>query len=248
MDRWYPAAIQRPGPAWKTGYPSLGRFSLKRGSVWHSAEGNSLDVMHNLLDGPLHKSWQFTIGKTPSDGTEQHYPIDVNCWHAGDVDNDGAIRANIDLDGLEFMGVVGEPLTPYQLEQGVQITRFCASAFGFATYSRYPVQRLNWTLVEHNQVSDFPTACPSDRIPWGVVLDMLEVPEEEDHMLELVTTVGASGLYTFITDWRGYNYVTSSLFIAHMQDMGHWPAGAPSLLSDGERMTLKALDRGQDIG
>ena len=120
--------------------------------------------------------------------------------------------------------------------------------FGFDTYSRYPVQRFNWTLVEHKQVSDIPTACPSGRIPWDNVLTMLRVPKEGDDMLELVTTVGASGLYTFITNWQGYNYVTSSLFIRHMQDKDYWPAGTPRLLSDAEKMTLKTLDRGQDIG
>lgn len=248
MELWYPGARRFDGASWKYGYPSFGRTALKRGSVWHSAEGYSFDVMHDILLGPRRASWTFTVGKTPSDGVEQHYPIDANCWHAGDVDDDGAVRANIDLPGTEFMGRAGEPLTPYQVDEGVKITQFCAGEFGFDTYSRYPKQRFNWTLVEHNQVSDLPTACPSGRIPWDAVLAALRVPEEGEDMLELVTVIGSVGLFTFLTDWRGYNYVTSPEYLTHMQDIGLWPAGAPRLLSDAEAWDLRKLDKGQNIG
>ena len=247
MGLWYPRAVQYRGPAWKHGYPQYGRDSIKRGSVWHSAEGNSLDVMHDILDGSRRASWHFTVGKTPSDGVEQHYPLDANCWHAGDVDDDGAVRANIDLVGIEFMGVAGEPLTSFQLTEGVAITQFCAGEMGFDRFSLYPKQGFNWTLAEHNMVSDIPTACPSGRVPWDLVLRML-TPKVEDGMLELVSTVGGAGLYTFLTNWQGYNYISSSSRIDRMQRTGKWPREAPRVLSDAEHMDLIALDRGQDIG
>lgn len=135
--------------------------------------------MHAALDGPAFKSWHFTIGY---DRTEQHYPVGAYCWHAGDVDDDGAVAANLDLVGIEFLGRAGEALTPYQLDMSVRLTRWCAEQEGMAEFSRYPNQA-GWTLAEHNEVSDVSTACPSNRIPW--TKKIADLQEEEDEVTAL---------------------------------------------------------------
>lgn len=171
-DLWMPGAVRRPGPPWKVGYSFIGESGPKRGEVDHSAEGY-WDGLYAALDGPALKSWTFTIGY---DRFEQHYPLRTHCWHAGDVDDDGAVAANLDLVGKEFLGMAGEPLTPFQVEASMRVTRWCAQQEGYDTFSRYPDQA-GWTLAEHRQVSDTPTACPSNRIPWGIFMPALE---EED--------------------------------------------------------------------
>src|SRR3990170_7372000 len=125
MKLWMPEAVRLPGPVWKIGYPSLnGRYDqhgvrtthgLKRGEVDHSAEGYMgyiRDYMKGRVDQDRRASWHFTIDYNT---IYQHYPIDAHCWHAGDVDDDGGVAANIDLIGKEHVGVAGQPLIEWQL-------------------------------------------------------------------------------------------------------------------------------------
>ena len=175
MSEWAPFAIMRPGPTWKVGYSFRGESGPKRGDVKHSAEGD-WPGLYAVLDGPAASSWHFTVGY---DRVEQHYPVGDYCYHAGDVDGDGAVAANIDLVGIEHLGSAGEPLTTYQVEMTIQVSLWCAEQYGIARFARYPEQEGVWTLVEHNQVSDMPTACPSGRIPWGEIIGRLT---EEDAM------------------------------------------------------------------
>lgn len=166
---WYPGAVRWPGNPNVTGYPpSIGGLKApKRGAVEHSAEGVNWGVIHDLL---LTKSWHATIGY---DRIEQHHPIDINCWHGADTDADGGVRANIDLIGVEHLGVAGHPLTEYQIQATVDFNRWAAAQFGLATFSRYPKQD-GWTMAEHNEVSNTYTACPSSRIPWAEVMKRLQ--------------------------------------------------------------------------
>lgn len=170
---WMPSAIRRDGPTTKMGYSgALGTTSPKRGEIKHSAEG-TLDGAFGILDGPSSASWHFTVAK---DGRIfQHYPAEVNCWHGNDTDADQNVRANIDLIGVEHEGKVGEALTAAQLDATVRLTRYLAEVFGRTTFSRFPNQT-GWTLVEHNEVGDAPTACPSNRIPWEAVFNALSPP------------------------------------------------------------------------
>ena len=172
MSDWAPFATRWDGAATKIGYSWAGLGGPKRGAVLHSAEGKNWDVIHDLLASQLRRaSWTFTIGY---DRIEQHYPFRSHCWHAGDTDDDGGVRANIELVGIEVQGVAGEPLTAFQVEAEVAINRWCAEQEGFRRFARYPTQQGVWTLVEHNEVSDTPTACPSGRIPWPEILRRLE--------------------------------------------------------------------------
>src|SRR3990167_4346589 len=175
MILWSPSADRRPGPAWKAGYAGGGITAPKIGEVKHSAEGYWPGI-YARLDGPDRASWHFTVGY---DRIEQHYPLEWNCWHAGDVDPDGGVRANIDLVGVEHLGVAGQPLTPYQLDATTRITRWMMDACGYARATRASPAG-GWLLREHNEVSDEGTSCPSGRIPWAEI--MARIGDREDCM------------------------------------------------------------------
>jgi len=173
MADWAPFATRRDGPAWKIGYSFPGEGGPKRGDAKHSAEG-WWPGAYSVLDGPRRASWHFTVGL---ERIEQHYPVSAHCWHAGDVDDDGAVAANIDLVGIEHLGLAGQALTVYQVETTTRISQWCAAQFGVSGFARYPVQAGVWTLVEHNEVSDVATSCPSGRIPWPDILRRLTVAD-----------------------------------------------------------------------
>ncbi len=180
-ELWMPEAIKKPGHPDKVGYDELGfgNKGPKRGTVVHSAEGWRTELLRLVKDINRRASWHFSV---LTDGTIwQHYPIDAHCWHAGDTDDDGGVRANIELVGIEHEGVAGEPLTEYQVEMTVEITKFCADFFDrTSAYERYPVMPADgWTLVEHNEVSNVATACPSGRIPWEYVMEILNTQEDD---------------------------------------------------------------------
>lgn len=181
MNLWCPFVTWNPGKDAKAGYPLPwpygGYRGPKVGEVKHSAEGFWPGIYSRLF-GSNRASWHFTVGY---DRSEQHYAIDVNCWHAGDTDDDGGVRANIALVGIEHLGTVGHPLTPYQIDMTTRISRWQAEQFGRLQLARYPTLGPNvWTLAEHNEVSDEPTACPSGRIPWA------EIIKEDDMALTMV--------------------------------------------------------------
>lgn len=186
VELWMPGAVIRPGPREKVGYSYQGERTPKRGDVKHSAEGY-WDGIHNALDDLNRRaSWQFTVGY---DRFEQHYPFDSCCWHAGDIDDDGGVAANFDLVGIEHLGMAGYPLTFYQTIITANISYWCALQSGRNRFKRFDGWEQNengvWVLTEHNQVSDSPTACPSLRVLWTPIQDILDragqgVVEEED--------------------------------------------------------------------
>lgn len=177
---WAPFAVKRPGPPEKVGYDSLGfgNKGPKRGDVKHSAEGSAAGLQA-VLHGARRASWHFSV---LYGSVLQHYPINAHCWHAGDTDDDGGVRANIELVGIEHEGVAGQPLTDYQVEMTTEITKFCAKVFERdAEFARYPVMPAGgWTLTEHHEVSNTFTACPSGRIPWAAIMEELTMPTEEE--------------------------------------------------------------------
>src|SRR4029453_7271470 len=97
----------------------------------------------------------FTVGEY----IEQHYPIDAVTWHANDTDPDGMVKGNNALVGIEHIGIAGEPLTPGQIDNTVRLTQWLAEQFGRTAYGRYPRQFRCWTMAEHNQIGNDPTAC-----------------------------------------------------------------------------------------
>ena len=176
---WLDFCMRRDGPTQKIGY-AIGKTSPKRGEIKHSAEGGLAGIFSVLDNLANDASWQFTIAY---DKIYQHYPVEANCWHGNDTDDDQNVRANIDLVGIEHLGKAGEPLTPYQIDATVALTVALAKLTG-RTPMRFP-QQSGWTMAEHNELGNTPTACPSGRIPWGTIHDRLfpvVVPPEPMHV------------------------------------------------------------------
>ena len=212
-DLWYPGARKWSGNpnvtgytdsyAASVGYEGNGRFGPKRGSVNHSAEGTNWDVIHDLL---LTKSWTFTIGY---DRVEQHHPWNVNCWHCTDTDDDGGIMGNFELVGKEHLGMAGQPLTPYQVQETIKLDRWLAAQNGRDTFRRFdgwePNEAGVWVECEHNEVSNTHTACPSGRIPWPVIMAALQEDtmsqEQVDALNQRIDLLGA-GLTKLASDQR----------------------------------------------
>ncbi len=180
MELWMPGAVIIKGVDSVTGYDAYGwgNEGPKRGDVKHSAEGWRTALRSIIVNGQ--KSWHFTV---LTDGVIwQHFPIDRHCWHATDTDDDDGVKANLDLVGIEHEGVAGQELTAEQVQSTVEISRFCAEQYNRdSNYTRHPIYSADgWALVEHNEVGNTPTACPSDRIPWDLVLEGLGGDEEEE--------------------------------------------------------------------
>jgi hypothetical protein len=194
MQLWYPGAIRRPGPPEKVGYSHVGESGPKRGTVVHSAEG-WWSGSHAVLDDlDRRASWHFTVG---TDGMlEQHYPITFHCWHAGDVDDDGGVAANVDLIGIEELGMAGTPLSVPQNRVTADVIKWSANEFAlaeFGLWTDWDMQAYVWLLAEHNWVSDVYTACPSDRVVWEELFKLLGgeamTDEEKARMVALENQV-----------------------------------------------------------
>ena len=244
-ELWCPFAVRRDGPHIKTGYAS-GQIAPKRGEVKHSAEGywpgiySALDSLEQDAQGYYkHGSWHFTVG---FDRVEQHFAVNVNCWHGGDTDDDGAVRANIDLVGMEHLGMAGTPLTPYQVEMTARLSVWSAEQFGRSRFRRFdgwdPDEPGLWLLAEHTQVSNTYTACPSNRIPWGLVqLKITELTEEEDMKPYLIAEAGAP-----------YVYITDGVILTYLRNMAHADAlGIPREVKVVPAGTLASVARLDNI-
>ena len=182
-----PDAIKIPGHPDKVGYDAYGWgvSGPMEGDVKHSAEGWAKSLKSLVQDINRRASWHFSI--LTGGAIWQHYPINAFCWHSGDTDDDGAVRGNMELVGIEHEGLVGTPLTAEQTTATIAVTKFCAEHFERDnSYARYPVMPADgWTLAEHNQISNSYTACPSDRVDWDAVLAGLV---EEDKVYKLFQT------------------------------------------------------------
>ena len=183
-EQRYPGAIWKAGPTAKIGYSAFGTSGPKRGIVPHSAEGWAANIMPIINDLGRRASWHFTI---LLDGTVwQHYEVEAHCWHAGDVGDDGGVRANIDLVGIEHEGIAGTRITDAQVEALAKLYRWLQAEHGFGPY------QVRTTVYEHNWVSDEPTACPSGRIRHAdVQAKIAQLEEAEMGLLEEIAALKA---------------------------------------------------------
>ena len=198
-DEWCPFAIRRDGPSNKHGYSFAPSPSPKRGIVPHSMEG-TLAGAFGRLDSQVQPrvAWQFSIAK---DGTlYQHYEVSANCWGSGDTDDDGGVRANIDLDSCEFEGVRGETLLLPQVVTFANLYIWEEEEHNFLPYQTW------LTVYEHKWVSDSPTSCPSNRIPHDLVIatinelkEPVTMPAEDKLTKVMVKTATDPAIY--LTDW-----------------------------------------------
>ncbi len=128
------------------------------GAVLHSAEGYLGHILAEV-QGPVQLSWHFTVGY---DGALfEHYPIETKCWHAHAAGNEHYL-------GIEHEGVAGEPETDAQVATDIRLLAWLGQTLGWPGFER-GVQ-----LWEHHEVPGNATACPSDRIRWGSILDGLQ--------------------------------------------------------------------------
>lgn len=181
VETWLPFCVKRPGPAWKTGYPSVPSRTLAEieGEVDHSMEGYRGGA-YAVLDGPRQASWTFSIYR--SGPPEQHYPLEAITWHAGlpgDRRNDTSLIGNLTLVGKEHEGV-REDLTPSQLDWSLKITQAIRDLCP-RVRANPPALRVN--LWEHNWLT--ATSCPSGRIPWQVFLQEDDMPLNDEDKLYL---------------------------------------------------------------
>lgn len=183
----YPDAVYTPGPEWKQGYDFFVGYANQNGGmgvVIHSAEGN-MAGLGGVLHGPRQASWHLTF---PKFGVPiQHYSLNAITWHCGRYGDDGGqVAGNGCLLGIECEGKAGEPLTKNQVARLTAFLEWYWKAKGLGEPSRplteqtFPTRSipliLDDELWEHNQIS--ATDCPSDRIPWRVLIEGMAVAEQ----------------------------------------------------------------------
>lgn len=170
-SRYYPGAVQMPGPAASV-YPDE---NACEGLICHSAEGD-WSAAYKPTDTMIQRgvSWPFSIFK--SGAVQQHFPISASCWHAGSA------AQNRRLVGIEHEGKIGEPLTEAQTVASVALVRWIAQQAGWPDLAR------GVRLFEHREVSP-ATTCPNGRILWGCYVaapaalpggEFLPEPDESD--------------------------------------------------------------------
>jgi len=199
-----PWAVWRPGPEWKRGYGGVAWNSLdwKEGEVKHSAEG-SLAAMFAVLDGQRQASWHFSLPKSGPVRVYQHYELEDVCWHCGlpgDMRHDTSLIGNITLIGEEHEGRLSEPLTDWQLQNTILLSRELRARC--PAMGRRPAA-LRTNLWEHTWLS--ATACPSGRIPWANIIAALNeprpvgAPKEDDMTPEEVTAIAQTAARTMLS-------------------------------------------------
>jgi hypothetical protein len=188
--------------------------------VPHSLEGG-LFAAWGVLASQVRprKSWTFTIAKNGD--VYQHYEVTANTWHGGDTDNDGGVRANIDLEGWEHEGVRGEPLTQEQVVATSNLYLWHEQTQGWRPY------RVWDTVFEHGWVSDSPTACPSHRIPHdtiaATIMELKGGNMEDTELLDAIKAVEhlvrTRGQVLIKTATSREVYVTDGIYVRYVATM-----------------------------
>jgi hypothetical protein len=183
-DRWFSKAVREPGHPRAHGYPGVAEPKTKRGLVYHSAEG-PLFVMRRISQAPGPPSWTFS---NPKRGRLiQHYERGTNIWANGEL------APNVAFDACESEGKgAGDPLTESQVQNLIDLARWYKKEEGWQDFKR---QVQAW---EHNEMTRFgapPTACPSGRIPWDIIIPAVE----EDNMLDPAAIRAAAIIREFAT-------------------------------------------------
>lgn len=189
----------RPGPLERRGYGGVTSLPLgrKEGEVKHSTEGSLAAALGVFTDPTRQASWHFTLPKQGPIRAYQHFELEDITWHCGlpgDERHDTSLIGNITLIGEEHEGRAGEPLTAWQVENSIALSRDIR-----ALCPAIGVPKLRENLWEHGWLSG--TACPSGRIPWDAIIaalqedDMTPAQEAELALLRkqmntLITQVG----------------------------------------------------------
>ena len=175
---WFNWALVDPGP------PNAvnGGINGGKGMVPHSAEGDweTLQDLHDFHwargTAPPGKraSWGATNLK---DGRfVQHYSVWAQTWTSG------APYPNDNFFAFENEGSAGEPLTEKQTANIIRVGRELMALQLWTP--RRPINSADdkASLYEHREMVRFgaaSTSCPSDRIPWGIIVPALKKEENE---------------------------------------------------------------------
>lgn len=161
----YPPAIQRRSP--KHGYGNDDQLR-REGICAHSMEG-PLAAAFGELDRPDRQaSWHFSVAK---DGKVYQHLDTEHISYAS-----GSYNANKRFWSIEQEGYAGEPFTGPQLASTIPLVRWLLNL------ANLPPIRMT-SLFEHNEMTAYgadPTACPSGRWPWPVIITELGDVEEDD--------------------------------------------------------------------
>lgn len=154
------------------------------GYVPHSAVGYYAGWMGRLMDMSRGPDGRFTPYAAASvhlwvayDGkVTQHYPFTASCWANGNR------HANVNFISAETEGGYdphNEPLYQEQIAAHIRIIQELIDWKGWEP-------KRGESLLEHNECvtkwGGSPTACPSNRIPWSLIIGGLRT-EEEDEMV-----------------------------------------------------------------
>jgi hypothetical protein len=167
---WFDWMIHDPGPSWKRN----GGRNGGKGKIPHSAEGFWPYLQELLWKPERRASWG---ASNLRDGRcFQHYSVWDQTWTSG------AAYPNNNFFAFENEGVAGQPLTPAQTNNIIRIGRELIALQHWKPRRPWGPQDTVASLYEHRECGRFgsePTACPSGRIPWAVIVPALE---EGEHM------------------------------------------------------------------
>jgi hypothetical protein len=180
-DGWFDWMRRKPGPPDKV-YSQRNAVDFY---VAHSAVGYYGGWVSRLFSTARDAVGRYTSyaavsahGWIPYDGAVlQHYPLTASCWSSGSREaNTRGVAFEIEGGAP---GKESEPLTEAQRGALQRILEDIADWKGVTNaYWRRPSgdRDLDATLYEHRECVRFgsgPTACPSNRIPWGELLSEL---------------------------------------------------------------------------
>ena len=195
FDGWFDFATRMPGPPLKR----YAQQNAIKGYVAHSAVGSTQGVI-DVVFGPAQKSVHGTIDYQGN--VIQFYSIHDSCWASGNeyvnthfvaFENEGGRTGPND----EFIeGVTNELLTIPQIHINAQIIIQLALAGWWLWPPVRPVSPfdLKATLWEHRELTRFgvaPTACPSNRIPWSLIMESVQDSSAQDLIPSIEKMLGA---------------------------------------------------------
>ena len=179
----YPEAISRPSD--KHGYRGDDAI-LGLGIVGHSMEGSLAAAFGELDRADRQASWPFSVAK---DGRVYQHINTLQISYAS-----GSYEANKRFWSIEHEGVASEPLTGPQLAATIALMGWLLSK-----HNLKPVRKE--TLWEHREMTAYgasPTACPSGRIPWPVIITELQEPIAKEDWLSALSDDQQRELYNWV--------------------------------------------------
>lgn len=206
-DGWFDWAIKDPGPPERQN----GGRNGGKGMIPHSAEGY-WPVLRQVLWGNRGSSW---AASNLRDGRFiQHYPIFAQTWTSG------AGYPNNNFFAFENEGIAGQPLTQAQIDNIIRAGHELMAYYGWEPRRPISAGDTGASLYEHRECVRFgaePTACPSGRIPWDVIVpalkeDALSQAEVDDIKRHVTNEHNQTRLYIFgrfisLIDWMNKNIV-----------------------------------------